>query len=317
VHAVRVAWERAALTWLHTILPSGEPFRAWANDEFVAGDGSVNEVDLVLITPAGVSLVEIKSWLGRLSGDGTTWQQAHRAPVDNPVRLVNRKARKFKSLLQSTPAMRGLRAPWVEGIVCLSNPELDLDGLAETGRAHVYGRSQHRGLPDLLEHLRGGGSVDAASGRRLAQAVEQAGIRQSPRARRVGTLQMAMPALQEGPGWQDFRARHERFPDDPPRRVRIYLVGSATTPDQRGRLVRAAEREYKALRGIEFPGISAPIDFVEHDLGPALVFPYDEGFVATAGAGHGPGAPGTTSSGSGRGLDRSCRSPSPPGGRAP
>src|SRR5664280_943598 len=71
VHAVRVAWERAALTWLHTILPSGEPFRAWANDEFVAGDGSVNEVDLVLITPAGVSLVEIKSWLGRLSGDGT------------------------------------------------------------------------------------------------------------------------------------------------------------------------------------------------------------------------------------------------------
>jgi len=80
------AWERAALTWLHTILPSGEPFRAWANGEFVAGDGSVNEVDVVLITPAGVSLVEIKSWRGHLSGDGTTWQQHHRAPVDNPVR---------------------------------------------------------------------------------------------------------------------------------------------------------------------------------------------------------------------------------------
>ncbi|HLZ37458.1 MAG TPA: BREX system serine/threonine kinase PglW, partial [Mycobacteriales bacterium] len=99
------------------------------------------------------------------------------------------------------------------------------------------------------------------------------------RARRVGTLRLEMPPLQEGPGWQDFRARHERFPDDPPRRVRIYLVGKATTPEQRGRLVRAAEREYRALRGIEFPGIAAPVDFVEHDLSPALVFPYDVGFA--------------------------------------
>jgi len=273
------AWERAALTWLHTILPSLDPFRAWANGEFVAGDGSVNEVDVVLITPAGVSLVEIKSWRGHLSGDGTTWQQHHRAPVDNPVRLVNKKARKFKSLLQATTAMRGLRAPWVEGIVFLSVPELDVGGLTATGRANVFGRPNHAGLPDLLEHLRRGGPVDAAAGRRLARAVEQAGIRQSPRARKVGTLQLRMPALQEGPGWQDYWARHERFLDDPPRRVRIYLVGSATTADQRSKLVRAAEREYKALRGIEFPGISAPIDFVEHDLGPALVFPYDEGFV--------------------------------------
>jgi len=157
VHAVRVRLGTGSAHLAAHHPAERRAFRAWANGEFVAGDGSVNEVDLVLITTAGVSLVEIKSWQG-LSGDGTTWQQAHRAPVDNPVRLVNRKARKFKSLLQATPAMRGLRAPWVEGIVLLSNPELDVDGLAETGRAHVYGRSQHRGLPDLLEHLRGGGS---------------------------------------------------------------------------------------------------------------------------------------------------------------
>lgn len=199
VHAVRVRPGTGSAHLAAHHPAERRAFRAWANGEFVAGDGSVNEVDLVLITPPASAWSRSSPGAG-LSGDGTTWQQAHRAPVDNPVRLVNRKARKFKSLLQATPAMRGLRAPWVEGIVCLSNPELDLDGLAETGRAHVYGRSQHRGLPDLLEHLRGGGSVDAASGRRLAQAVEQAGIRQSPRARRVGTLQLAMPALQEGPG---------------------------------------------------------------------------------------------------------------------
>jgi len=199
VHAVRVRPGTGSAHLAAHHPAERRAFRAWANGEFVAGDGSVNEVDLVLITPPASAWSRSSPGAG-LSGDGTTWQQAHRAPVDNPVRLVNRKARKFKSLLQATPAMRGLRAPWVEGIVFLSNPELDVDGLAEPGRAHVYGRSQHRGLPDLLEHLRGRGSVDAASGRRLAQAVEQAGIRQSPRARRVGTLQLAMPALQEGPG---------------------------------------------------------------------------------------------------------------------
>src|SRR4051812_45755169 len=108
------AWERAALTWLKTVLPEDEPFRAWANGEFVADDGSINEVDLAVITPGGVSLIEIKSWSGRLSGDGTTWQQGHRAPVDNPVRLINKKAKRFKSQLQATPAMRGVRVPWVD-----------------------------------------------------------------------------------------------------------------------------------------------------------------------------------------------------------
>ncbi len=44
-------------------------------------------------------------------------------------------------------------------------------------------------------------------------------------------------------------------------------------------LVRAAEREYRSLRGIDYPGIAVPTDFVEHDLGPALIFPYDQSLM--------------------------------------
>ena len=40
------AWEREALDYIRARLPDSEPFRAWSNSEFIADDGSINEVDL-------------------------------------------------------------------------------------------------------------------------------------------------------------------------------------------------------------------------------------------------------------------------------
>jgi serine/threonine protein kinase len=272
------AWERSALAYLKSIIPDREPYRAWANAEFIGADGSVNEMDLLLIAPAGIILIEVKSWSGVLTGDAGTWQQEHRAPVDNPVIGANRKARKLKSLLAAQPALRGRRLPWVDGIVFLSESALDVR-LAHEGRANVYGPKGQRALPSITDYFTKPGPVDTSLGRAIRRAIEQAGIRESQRARTVGSFRLQLPAIQEGPGWQDFAARHERFPEDPPRRVRIYLVGRAESAVERQFLVRAAEREYRSLRGIDYPAIAVPTDFVEHDLGPALIFPYDESLV--------------------------------------
>ncbi|MET9019903.1 BREX system serine/threonine kinase PglW [Actinopolymorpha sp. NPDC004070] len=269
------SWERAALAYLRTLLPEKEPYRAWANAEFIGTDGSVNEIDLLLVTPRRLIVLEVKSWAGILVGDAGTWQQTHRAPVDNPVIGATRKARKLKSLLAAQPALRGKRVPWIEGAVFLSDASLDVR-LKSEGLAHVFGRQDHEGLPSVLAHItEPGDDVDATMSTAIAKAVDQAGIRQSQRGRKVGSLRLEMPAMQEGPGWQDFVAHHERFKDDRPRRVRIYLAGEAEAGDRRAQLVRAAEREYRALRGIDYSGIASPIDFVEHDLGPALIFPHD------------------------------------------
>jgi serine/threonine protein kinase len=272
------AWERSALAYLKSVIPDREPYRAWANAEFIGADGSVNEIDLLLIAPAGVVLVEVKSWSGILTGDAGTWQQEHRAPVDNPVIGANRKARKMKSLLAAQPALRGRRLPWVDGVVFLSEPALEVR-LTSEGRANVYGTKGQPSLPSIAGYLTRQGPVDASLGRAIRRAIEQAGIRESQRARTVGSFRVQLPAIQEGPGWQDFAARHERFPEDPPRRVRIYLADRAESAGERQLLVRAAEREYRSLRGIDYPGIAVPTDFVEHDLGPALIFPYDESLV--------------------------------------
>ncbi len=268
------AWERAALEYLKQIIPTGEPYRAWANAEFLGADGSVNEIDLLLITRAGITVLEVKSWTGTLVGDAGTWQQTHREPVDNPVIGATRKARKLKGLLQAQPAMRGRRVPWIDGALFLSDPELKVQ-LKPEGRAHVYGPQGQRGLARIGDYIATPGQVDASISKALATAIQQAGIRQSQRARTVGSFRLEMPAYQEGPGWQDFVGRHQRFPDDPPRRIRIYLASGAESRAERHELVRAAEREYRSLRGIEYPGIAVPTDFVEHDLGPALVFRYD------------------------------------------
>jgi hypothetical protein len=57
-------WERDALNFVREQFPSHEPYRAWSNFEFIAEDGSINEVDLLVFTPQGFFLIEIKSRAG-------------------------------------------------------------------------------------------------------------------------------------------------------------------------------------------------------------------------------------------------------------
>jgi len=45
--------EREALAFVRARFPSYEPYRAWTNVEFIADDGSVNEIDLLAVTPRG------------------------------------------------------------------------------------------------------------------------------------------------------------------------------------------------------------------------------------------------------------------------
>jgi hypothetical protein len=42
----RYAWEREALEFVRHRFPTHEPYRAWSNFEFVADDGTINEVAL-------------------------------------------------------------------------------------------------------------------------------------------------------------------------------------------------------------------------------------------------------------------------------
>ena len=50
-------WEREALEFVRAQFPHEESYRAWSNFEFIADDGSINEVDLLVFTPQGFFLI--------------------------------------------------------------------------------------------------------------------------------------------------------------------------------------------------------------------------------------------------------------------
>ena len=280
INPSQYAHEKDGLRNLAEYLPDADPYHVWANVEFVANDGSINELDALVLTPSGLYVIELKHWQGEVAGDGTQWQ--HRAPngrlipEDNPYILANRKAKRLASLIRHYS--KG-QAPYVGAVVFL-HAELMRARLDEVGRQHVYGLDSHAvsNLSSLKQFLvahpkNPAHLIDPARGRQIVDMVRAAKIRPSVRDRKVGQLLLLPKPFAEGNGWQDYLAAHtmdtSRF-----RRVRFYLTNRATD-EELPVIRRAAEREFRLLQGMYHPGIPRAVDLVDHAWGPAVVFDHE------------------------------------------
>ncbi len=285
-------WEREALEFIRRHLPDHEPYRAWSNFEFIADDGSINEVDLLVLTPKGFFLVEIKSRPGRLTGNAGAWvwiQEGQEYVYDNPLILANRKAKKLISLLRRQKAFKSDRTPFLEALIFCSAEDLkcDLDQHARTG---VWLRDRdaegeepgRQGIIHALtkvltpEEMRRFQRIDRPMARKVSWSLEEAGIRRSNKYRRVGQYQLGN-LLAEEDIYQEWEAQHVTL-EKTRRRVRIYPV-SSKEKSTREAIIRAAQREFQILEGIEHPGILRAENYVEHELGPALIFEHLKGSV--------------------------------------
>ena len=142
-------WEQDALDFIRQALPDREPFRAYSNFEFIADDGSPNEVDVLVIARYGLFLVEIKSRPGEVSGDTHTWiwRDGSRTYFDdNPLLLANRKAKKLAALLGKQTALKKQRTPYIQPLIFLSDPAQRCK-LTGPARANVHLRA------DLADRL--------------------------------------------------------------------------------------------------------------------------------------------------------------------
>jgi hypothetical protein len=285
------AWERDALDFARSHLPDHEPWRAWANFEFIDDEGRVNEVDLLVLTPSGLVLIEIKSRPGTVIGDAHSWTwvtEGREFTRDNPLPLANRKAKRLSSVLRRQDALSGrgaprAAAPWVEPLIFLSDvkqiPGIDPGTLKRVVLRGRPGADNDQGLIGTLlraDELGFGrrGTIDAAAVRVITRAIEQAGIRPPGHGRRVGDYELKK-LITEGENWQDFLATHAAT--GAARRVRIYPYARAASPEARDRLARTAQRESRILEGIEHQGIQRVLDYREAELGPALIFEHDPG----------------------------------------
>ena len=279
------AWEREALDWLRNHLPDRDSWHVWTNFEFIDDEGKVSEVDALVLSPAGLFLVEIKSRPGVLRGDPHSWTwttDGRSSTYDNPVILANRKAKRLASLLRRQPAITKakIRLPFVEPAIFLSSSSLacQLEGLAKTA-TFQHGRPGTIDDPGIVGALANGITnrsttmVDAAQARVIARGLAEAGIRPSNKHRQVGDYRLTK-LLSDGEGYQDWQAIHVSI-DTVHRRVRIYTVATASSPEIRATRVRQARREFEILEGIDHPGILKVKDYKETELGPALIFDHD------------------------------------------
>jgi len=284
--------EREALDFVRHGFPSHEPYRAWSNFSFVALDGTINEVDLLVFSPNGFFLVEIKSHPGRLTGDAGTWTFEHegrRTTIDNPVFLADLKAKKLKSLLDRQRAARGdVRIPRIEAAVFCSASGLQVD-LSDQARARLLlrdrkadpttGVSERPGILGLFTNRIGPGfqpahdRCDKPTAKAVTTALERAGIRARSTTRQVGDYVLGT-AIDEGPGFQDYRGTHKAVPESL-RRVRLYSIDTAASPEERNTFQRAALREFQLLESLDHPGILRTQGFTAHELGPAVFFDHD------------------------------------------
>jgi serine/threonine protein kinase len=292
--------EREALAFVRSRLPNHEPYRAWTNVEFIAEDGSVNEVDLLVVTPAGLFVVEVKSFPGKLFGDGQRWRlkmpSGAEKLYDHPLILANTKAKRLRSLLARQSEFAKERPPWVTALVFLSSPELDcrLHDIARTavcgrdpeppaqlGQEAPESKTSFDSLPGIVATLKEpsqarlkGQAINKPLSAKIALALQSAGLHASNRGRKVGDWDLG-ELLDEGAGWQDWSASRPRV--QAKRRARIYLAGTATTADEQERLRREAEREFRVVEGLHHDGIAHPLDLVLAERGPALLFDVVEG----------------------------------------
>lgn len=274
-------WEQEALDFIRSRLPTHDPYRAWSNFEFIADDGSLNEVDLLVFGPQGLFVIEIKGNPGVLTGDTHTWtwqQGGYQKVVDNPLFLANQKAKKLASLLQHQRAFEKLRVPYIEPLIFCSaeNLQCQLQGNARfhvclrdsPNRPGIMAALKSRKCPGLSEQARG--TFDRPMAKAVGRGLEQIGIKPSQQSRRVGDYEL-QDVIDHGPGYQDFLGKHIAIKDTV-RRIRIYQVQAETDQEQRVILQRAAEREFRLLQALEHQGVLRAMEFTTHDLGPAIIF---------------------------------------------
>lgn len=282
------AHEQDGLRELASYLRDEDPYHVWANVEFVGTDGSINEVDALVLTPSGLYVLELKHWQGEITGDGTQWVRrvpgGRLVPEDNPYILANRKAKRLAGLIRFYARQKGRehQTPYVGAAVFLHarNMRARLD---EIGRQHVYGLDGHpSGLPSLKELLYARPRdpdqlIDGNRARQIIELVRGAKIRPSVADRKVGQLLLYPKPFAEGIGWQDFLAGHV-MDTSLVRRVRFYLTSRASS-EELPIIRRAAEREFRLLQGIHHPGIARAHDLIDHAFGPAVVFDHDKDSV--------------------------------------
>lgn len=272
-------WEQEAFDYIKAHAPSGT-VAAWSNFEFVAPNGSIYEVDLMVLTITELFLIEIKSWGGTLDGTTNNMVRYSQNPADarsvpNPLILLNKKAKILASMLKEQPSLKNQKVPFVSSLLFFNNAKLKIK-IPASNRPNI-----HQGH-EIVEALKPKSNdlsnphkkLDANQVKALGKAFQQLGIRRLNRTAKVGDW-IIDELLEDTERYQDHLAHHQSIAESY-RRVRTYTIPLKAAPAEQELARRAARREFKLTDALHHPGILKPLEYKEHEYGPALVYFYDK-----------------------------------------
>ncbi len=283
------AHETEGLRLVRDLMPDRAPFRVWTNFEFRDHYGRWAEVDLLLLAPDGLHLVELKYYSGRLHGTDQTWQRDGRSAEDSPLRLANSKAKRLRSLLMGAYAewlskqrielrrkapAPNKAIPFITASVFLHHPDFICE-LPEHARKDLYGLpdNPHSGLPPVTFLFQGAPFRD--------QRVPEAGVIGAMRLiglrapkREAGSYVLDPEPFADGPGWQDWLGTHKSIRNQR-RRVRFRVVPAGASQQDRERARKISAHELQVMQRLSHDAILRPEDYVDSELGPGLIYPYD------------------------------------------
>ncbi len=244
--------EHRGLESIREKLPDADPWRAWSNFTFTANTGHVREIDLLVVAPGGVCMIELKNWHGSLTSENGTWVQTtptgRRVTHGNPLHLVNKKAKELAGLL----GQNGKRV-WVAEAVCFTADDLRvrLPAHDENGVYTITELVAMLNQPPRDERRR----ITAIDPREIKTALERVGVRPSDARYKVGPYELKRKAFDSGETWADYLAEHTELPEVA--RVRIYLRERDSDASIRQSVESAARREAAVLRRFRHPGSRA------------------------------------------------------------
>jgi len=126
--------EKKALIKIGEALPN--EWRGYAALEMLDRQQGSSEIDLILVTPYHIVLVELKQIHGKLTSDGKYWYKNDSRLYKSPVNVTELKAKKLKQKIQKKLESKLSRIPYVKSCVIIYG-NVNRDNLTEDEKNFV------------------------------------------------------------------------------------------------------------------------------------------------------------------------------------